>query len=286
MTDQKGFSLVEVLIACTLGLLLLCALGLLVQQILNNNRHQQQYLTLQQRLWQIEHHTLETLEHAGFSAIYPADDAEWQNLSDHTSLHLYQVGSETLPEVLSSHWATKLLPHSTVIETQALESAQWVQTQPDRDHIQITTNTSIKADVPWLLVSPDKWQQLKLCDVQRHLELTTLHFNADINTGLQLPYMAGPYQHELWFVARNGEHEPDGSPQYGLYRWDLTTNGTAHEVVSGVTQWRGNIVAQQAGLKPWVDKTRCLIHWQLTLQDGIQQSEEFYALNIQSTQHS
>jgi hypothetical protein len=276
---QTGFSLVEVLIATALSMLLISSLLWLLQDVLSMSTVLQQQRLLQQHGWILDRTLSDIFEHAGDSTVYPATNSDWKALSQQPALRLYQVGIDPLPDVLQAHWHNKLLAGSTVIESQSISKPTAIA-QASTNQITLHTDIQAKPHSLWLLVSPNAWQLVALHALYHRGMESILSFDQAITPTLQLPYLAGRYQHHLWFVALNRQIAPNHQAQYGLYQWDLTDGSSPQEIVSGIVQWHGQFVAsQQATTMPLAPATR-VFHWLIQWQAGhLSRLQHFYYLN-------
>lgn len=279
---QEGFSLVEVLIATALSMLLISSLLGLLQDVSSMSTLLQQQRLLQQRGWILDHTLRDILEHAGDSAVYPATTSDWQALSQQPALQLYQVGTDPLPRVLQAHWRNKLLVGSTVIESQSIDTAALVHNASEN---QITLHADIQAQPhsPWLLMSPNAWQLVSLHTLYHRGDESILGFDQAMKPALRAPYLASRYQHHLWFVAVNRHTEFTHQAQYGLYEWNLTDGSSPQEIVSGIVQWQGQLVASQPpATMPFAPSAR-VFHWLIQWQVGhLSRLQHFYYLNHHS----
>lgn len=276
--SPNGFSLVEVLLASTLSILLLSSLLWLMHDVLSMSTLLQQQRLLQQHAWILDHTLRNILAQAGDSAIYPATSSDWQALTRQTALRLYQVGTDPLPSILAAHWGHTLLDASTVIDSQSIGTTSIAH---EASLYQVTLHAYIQAKThsSWLLIAPNAWQLVSLQHLHHQGTDSTLTFEQAIHPTLQSPYLVGRYQHHLWFVALNRQIDSTQPPQYGLYEWDLTDDSSPQEVVSGVTQWRGQLVASQKPTTPLAPTAR-VFHWQMTLQAGSStRQQHYYYLN-------
>lgn len=279
MSPAKGLTLLEWVIAFTLSLFVLTAFGVLMTEILQQAQQQQHLRLLQQYLWQCQRILTEAIEHAGFSAVYPSNPSRWQALTGSPALRLYQVGTDTLPPALH-HWQHKLLAGSTVLESQSLGQAQFVQSS-DPYRITVAPIDHLNPHTPWLLVSPTTWQLLSVRAVHEGPPMVVV-FNQAIQATLQPPYLAGLYQHKLWFVAENGQVNRQGSKQYGLYGWTLTDGSSPQEIVSGIRQWQGAIVRTRLEHLTSHDRSLLLCDWTIGLQQEQQSTDQHLYLANQN----
>ena len=266
-----GFSLIEILIVCALSVFLMTCLSILLHNFFQQSTQHQQALILQQRLWLVERVTLHAIETAGASAAFPADPDTWYTLTQQAAnLRLYQYdGQSSVP--LPHSWLAKLLKSSTVLETEALNQAQFAQ-QMQKNSIDIGKQPLAKKNEQWLLSGSNTWQLLTIHRVTHFPDKQQLEFTTTLSPDFHLPFLAGPYQHRLWFVALNGKRAKNGRALYALYRWDLTEKNTPQEIVSGVTVWHGEIIART--------QNTLLIEWHISLSEGNQSlSQVIYALN-------
>lgn len=275
-----GFTLIEMLLVCALSVFVMACLSTLLQITLIQAQRQREQWRLQQQLWHIEQLTLTALESAGFSAAYPADSRAWQILGANASaLRLYQYPQEPVPTALPRAWIKKLLVPSTLLATASIDQPQFVQAF-GVNTIQIAKEPLAQASTQWLITAPNAWQLLTIQRVSLHRQTQTLYFSTPLSPRLHPPFLAGPYQQQLWFVALNGQHSHALKPQYGLYRLVLNRDQPPDEMISGVSQWQGEIAASKSDGDPWWAKTLTLLAWQVTLTSESPQSTQlFYALN-------
>lgn len=277
-SNQDGFSLVEVLLASTLSILLLGSLLWLMHDVLSMSTLLQQQRLLQQHARILDHTLRDILAQSGDSAIYPATSSDWQALTQQAALRLYQVGTDPLPSVLTAHWGHKLLVASTVVDSQSIGTTS-VAHKVSLYQVTLHAPIQAKSHSPWLLVAPNAWQLVSLQHLHHQGMDSSLTFEQAIHPALQSPYLVGRYQHHLWFVALNRQTDSTQPPQYGLYEWDLTNGSNPQEIVSGVTQWRGQLVASQMPTTPLTPIAR-VFHWQITLQAGsLTRQQHYYYLN-------